>query len=262
MSPSQTTPGRYSRTSKKGNGLEAWRQVLFDVVKKTRIEKIRLERLVMNPQQCRNNDQVPTALERWTGLYKTYRDYGGEALNDERRKGAIMSMLPEALQEKIVWDFDDHKSADSLISWIKTKVRLSTSWKPGKQELFVMDPDEQDLDDALKEVGTNATDEQILAVLDRKFPGRFPRAPPRQAPRHGGGLRAGGPGGGTRTPLPPRRDDRGPPRSREDVTCPNCLKKGHFGSECHEARVERKDRLCFQCGEKGHEARRCQPPSF
>ena len=40
----------------KGNGFEAWRQVLFDVVKKTRVEKIRLERLVLNPPQCRNND--------------------------------------------------------------------------------------------------------------------------------------------------------------------------------------------------------------
>ncbi len=59
----------------KGNGHEAWRQVLSEVVKKTRVEKIRLERTVLNPPQCRTNEQVPMALERWAGLYKTYREH-------------------------------------------------------------------------------------------------------------------------------------------------------------------------------------------
>ena len=235
----------------KGNGFEAWRQVLFDVVKKTRIEKIRLERLVLNPQQCKSNDQVPMALERWAGLYKTYRDHGGEPLNDERRKGAIISLLPEPLQEKIVWDFDDHKIADSLISWIKTKVRIATSWKPGKQELYTVEEDDGDLVSEIRAIGAEASDEQIMAIVNKRFPGR--NAPSGQQR----------PGGGQRDPgrqAPPRKSERGPPRSREDVTCPNCLKKGHFGSECPEGRVRREDRACFSCGEKGHEARHCKKP--
>ena len=237
----------------KGDGFEAWRQVLANVVKKTRIEKIRLERMVLNPPQCQTNDQVPMALERWAGAYKTYRDYGGEPLSDERRKGAVMSMLPEALQEKIVWDFDDYKTADALVSWIRTKVRLATSWKPGRKDALMI-AEEEDLSAEIRALGEDASEEQIMAIVSR----RFPRKNGAPAKTSGGAPIPRGPG----APGKLTRDsaERGPPRSREDVTCPNCLKKGHFASECTEPKVERKDRMCFNCGDKGHVARFCKKP--
>ena len=156
-----------------------------------------------------------------------------------------MSMLPDALQEKIVWDFDDYKTADALVSWIRTKVRLATSWKPGRKDALMI-AEEEDLSAEIRALGEDASEEQIMAIVSRRFP-RKNGAPAKTS-------------GGAPIPRGPGAPERGPPRSREDVTCPNCLKKGHFASECTEPKVERKDRMCFNCGDKGHVARFCKKP--
>ncbi len=41
-----------------------------------------------------------------------------------------MKILPWRIQEKVLWDFDDFKTADALVRWIKSKVRLTTTWRP------------------------------------------------------------------------------------------------------------------------------------
>ena len=116
-----------------------------------------------------------------------------------------------------------------------------------------------DLNQEIKALGDDVTDQQILAIVHRRFPSRGATG------RHNGGGDRRGPPQSDRSraqsdgpPRWPRAQSEGPPRSREDVTCPNCLEKGHFASECKKPRVERKDRVCFECGEKGHEARRCK----
>ena len=43
-----------------------------------------------------------------------------------------------------------------------------------------------------------------------------------------------------------------PPRSRADMTCVNCNRKGHSTSECRQPQVEKKDRKCFLCDTPGH----------
>ncbi len=139
------------------------------------------------------------------------------------------------------------------MSWIRTKVRLATSWKPERKDALMI-AEEEDLSAEIRALGEDASEEQIMAIVYR----RFPRKNGAPAKTSGGapiprGL--GAPGKLTRDSA-----ERGPPRSREDVTCPNCLKKGHFASECTEPKVERKDRMCFNCGDKGHVARFCKKP--
>jgi len=50
---------------------------------------------------------------------QSYLDAGGEPLKDDRRKGSVTKILPWKIQQKVLWDFDEYKSADELISWIK-----------------------------------------------------------------------------------------------------------------------------------------------
>ncbi len=87
--------------------------MLIDVVQETRAEKLVLEKAVMHPQQCPSVDQVPMALERWTTALQAYYDAGGDDMNDERKKGSILKILPWRIQEKVLWDFDDFKTSDA-----------------------------------------------------------------------------------------------------------------------------------------------------
>ena len=237
-----------------GNGFEAWRRVLKDVVQKTRAEKIRLERTVLNPPACSSVEQIPMALERWETSHKSYKEAGGKPVDDERKKGAIISMLPWSLQEKVLWDFDDHKTADSLVSWLKAKVRVTSSWKVGGKEVHNLAEEHEDLRQEMLAIGIHLDDDQLFALANSR------------AGRHGG--RPGGrpgpramPGSDRGPPRAPLGSDRGPPRSKADITCANCLGKGHTAMECKKEKVQRADRLCFQCGKPGHEARRCPEKS-
>ena len=54
-----------------------------------------------------------------------------------------------------------------------------------------------------------------------------------------------------------KRERIAPPRDKRDVTCANCLKKGHTSQECKAPKVAAKDRKCFECGEAGHVASKC-----
>ncbi len=225
----------------RGQGFEAWRKVLHDVVKKTRAEKIKMERIVLNPPQCSNIEQIPMALERWETAHKNYREAGGTALDDDRKKGALIGMLPWSLQEKVLWDFDDHKDVHSLVSWLKAKVRVTSSWKAGGRETHVI-TDEDELREEIQALGAAPTEDQMVALFQNRRGLK---------PRDGTGWPSGPRG------RPGQREDKGPPRSKDDITCANCLKKGHPATDCPAPKVKREDRKCFECGEPGHEARRC-----
>ena len=77
------------------------------------------------------------ALERWTTALQAYYDAGGDDMNDERKKGSILKILPWRIQEQVLWDFDDFKTSDALVRWIKSKVRLTTTWRPTEKEAYL-----------------------------------------------------------------------------------------------------------------------------
>ena len=171
-----------------------------------------------------------------------------------RKKGAIISMLPWSLQEKVLWDFDDHKTADSLVSWLKAKVRVTSSWKVGGKEVHNLAEEHEDLRQEMLAIGIHLDDDQLFALANSRAGGHGGRPGGRPGPR-------AMPGSDRGPPRAPLGSDRGPPRSKADITCANCLGKGHTAMECKKEKVQRADRLCFQCGKPGHEARRCPEKS-
>ncbi len=101
--------------------------------------------------------------------------------------------MPWSLQEKVLWDFDDHKCADSLISWLKAKVRVAASWKVGGKEMHVVEDEYESLRKEINELGVNMTEEQLMAFAERRA------VRPRDAQRSRPGPRQGqelGPGRG------------------------------------------------------------------
>jgi hypothetical protein len=228
----------------KGDGLEAWRRVLEDVTQKTTVEVLDLEKAVMHPSPCANPEQVPMALERWQTAVQAYLDAGGEPLNDDRRKGSVTKILPWRVQQRVLWDFDEYKSADELINWIKRKIRLEVSMAPkGRDAHLVEDLDEEGMHE-LEGLGDEATQDEVNAVYKR-FAGR------------------GGPRGAPSRPWPPRPAGersaaRAPPRSAAESSCPNCLEKGHKADECTKPKIGLDQRRCFLCKQTGHSARHCK----
>ena len=91
---------------------------------------------------------------------------------------------------------------------------------------------------------------EILAFMKQsgfRPPTRGQGGPRRFVPRAGAPARTG----------PAARFGAPPPRSRTDITCINCNRKGHTASECRQPKVEVKDRKCFLCDRVGHLARDC-----
>ena len=99
-----------------GDGLEVWRRVLEDTCQKTKAETLALENAVLQPKPCSTPEQVPMALERWFTTLQTYLDAGGEKLDEDRNKTSILKLLPWKIQEKVLWDVDDFKSCEQLVS--------------------------------------------------------------------------------------------------------------------------------------------------
>ena len=130
----------------KGDGLEAWRRVLEEVTQKIKVEILDLEKSVMHPSPCAAPEQVPMALGRWQTAVQAYLDAGGEPLTDDRRKSSVTKILPWKIQQTVLWDFDEYKSAEELISWIKKKIRLETSMAPkGREAHLTEELDEEKL---------------------------------------------------------------------------------------------------------------------
>ena len=222
-----------------------WRRVLEDTCQETKAEKLSLDHAVMQPKPCSTPEQIPMALERWMTSLQTYLDAGGEQLDDDRKKSSILKILPWNIQERVLWDFDDYKSCDQLISWIKAKVRITTSWKrPGGAEAHSVETEELDEQgqQELAALGRDADAEEVNAVF-RRGQARFAqrRWPPKKQDNGGGGAR----------PV------RAPARPEGEMTCPNCLEKGHDKDACTKPKIDVNKRKCFLCKKEGHRAFQC-----
>ena len=67
-------------------------------------------------------------------------------------------------------------------------------------------------------------------------------------------------GGFTKQKFTGRRDQgraATPPRSRADLRCVNCGKKGHDKTQCRAPKKDMKERPCFKCNQVGHLQKDC-----
>ncbi len=225
------------------NGLEVWRVVNLEITQKTQSELLALEDQVLTPHRVMDIKDIDRALVAWDAALRSYMEAGGTALSKHRQVGAIMRLIPIKVRDQALWEFDKFDGRpDVLRKWIKDRTQWFTKadvTRPGGARAHLFDGDLEEFMSNATEEDHNAiegmSDGELCAFVRKRFlPGQ------RDA----------------RKLMAPRRESA-PPRDKRDVTCPNCLKKGHTSQECRAAKVLSKDRKCFECGEAGHIASKC-----
>ena len=228
-------------------GLEVWRRLLKDHVRKTPAEQMALEDAAMNPKMCSNLGDVEAGFLRWETALKKYHDTlptgSTERLSEQRQLRAVTKMLPMEVQKKVLWDHP-HQFATTydLLEWVLDLARstrhLDSRSSPSRLADLVGSLDEEDDDETRAEVlalGEHASDAEINAVVQRRsFKRNYKRRPPGQQ----------------QTSVSKVPDHlRG--------TCANCLEKGHSARECTKAKVPGDQRRCFICKQIGHFSWKC-----
>ena len=224
------------------NGLEVWRVVNLEMTQKTQSELLALEDAVLTPSRVTEIRDIDKALVAWDAAHRTYLEAGGTSLSKSRQVGAIMRLIPVKVRDQALWEFDKFDGNPTVLrKWIRDRTQWFTKadvGRPGGARAYALDGDGSEASDILSELDLNGADgmadEELCAFVRRKI----------QQDRRN---RPGG--------TPPRRP--APPRDKRDITCPNCLKKGHTSQECREPKVLAKDRKCFGCGEAGHISSKC-----
>ena len=97
----------------------------------------------------------------------------------------------------------------------------------------------------LEDLGDDADQDEVNAV--------FRRGQARVAQRRWPQRKAvAGDAGGGRQAKPPAQA-----RAQADMTCPNCLEKGHDKDQCTKPKIAVEERKCFICKKAGHRAFQC-----
>ena len=225
------------------NGLEVWRLVNIDTTQKSHAELLRLEDEVNRPTRLKDVRDIPRGLLEWDAAYRTFLEAGGQKFDDHRKTWILMQLLPSIVTDKVKWELEKFDGKPmALRTWVKERtqyLRWDDAPSKGKAHLLDQRDDSGSIDDEFESLREDMPDEQLAAFVRRNL-GNGNRKPPFQS-------RA----------LPAANKQKPPPRSKEDMTCPNCLQKWHSSQECTKPKVDIKDRKCFICNEKGHPASKC-----
>ena len=181
--------------------------------------------------------------------HKAYVDAGGKALDDERKCGAIMRMLPFMLTTEILLKYDTFANNPLLLrQWVIHHSKLLTSWQEvrGAKPAHVLEDreagGEEDPGEGEELVRENEvagmSPAEICALINKRWQGGKGTGKTRKSAGKG------------KRPEAPARDAR-------DVRCGNCGRTGHSSAECREPKRGPGERACFNCGELGHTAFRC-----
>ncbi len=226
------------------NGLEVWRVVNLEITQKTQSELLALEDQVLTPHRVSEIRDIDKALVAWDAALRNYIEAGGTGLSKHRQVGAIMRLIPPKVRDQALWEFDKFDGKpDVLRKWIKDRTQWFTKadvTRPGGAKAHMLNGDFEEFMSTASEddlsVMEGMSDGELCAFVRKKL-----------LPGQRNATRGAGPG----------RERQAPPRDKRDITCPNCLKKGHTGQECRQPKIASKDRKCFECGEPGHVASKC-----
>ena len=225
------------------NGLEVWRLININTTQKSHPELMRLEDEVSRPNRLKDVRDIEKGLLEWDGAYRTFLEAGGQKFDDHRKTWILMQLLPTVVTDKVKWEFDKFDGNPlALRKWVKERtqyLRWDEAPSKGKAHLLDQREDSEAVDDEFDSLREDMPDEQLAAFVRRTLGNGNRKLPFRaRAPPVAGKLKP-------------------PPRSKEDMTCPNCLQKGHSSQECTKPKIDIKDRKCFICNEKGHPASKC-----
>ena len=181
---------------------------------KTSAELHRLEEIVVRVNRLGSIKDFPRGFIEWDASYREYIEAGGQALSEHRKVWILMSFFPKEITEKVSWELDKFEGQPlalrNLVRERTQRLQRDGSAAKGKAHLLEgggEDGGAGDELDSLRDQGIteDMPDGELAAFVrkrlfnDKRFPNAAGR--PRQA-----AIR-----------------DKAPARSKEDMTCPNCL---------------------------------------
>ena len=103
------------------NGMEAWRALTRPVTARSASRRVILGQQMRNPPNMKTMDDIICGLERFENSVKDFIMAGGTAPDDEEKCSIVMSKLPEAIQEKMM--FSDFNSYAKLKKYLQEHVQ-------------------------------------------------------------------------------------------------------------------------------------------
>jgi hypothetical protein len=253
----ETAIGNTFANCPRHSGLEAWRLIAEPINDDKLIIQKELLGIVMHPKPATNLDKVEDAMTDWDTNLRLFMKAGGKIPDDSTRRLALIELLPLEVASYVTLHIDlpDLATYDKLRKFVLKYVKIQKNLKrAGHRPAHLVDekPEEEMGDqDGMSEEEAELLEQlaqcedvegriEILAVISK----RGFRPPTRGQ-------------GGQRRRGPPQTGAAPPPRSRNDIVCINCGRKGHSWGECRQDKKDKSDRPCFECGGTGHIAKDC-----
>ena len=124
------------------NGLEVWRVVNLDAAQKTQSEIMVLEDAVLNPRKLKAPHDIANI--QWDMAYRAFVDAGGMTLDDHRKCGALMPMLPDMMRTEVCLKYEQFADKPlALRQWVLHHAKLLVNWQDarGKKLANVLEAD-------------------------------------------------------------------------------------------------------------------------
>ena len=206
-------------------GFDAWRRIVnyIEHGKPIKLEGMRNDMKMMFTKPMKNLEAVPIGIAEFELQIKEYVDCGGPAPSDEEKKSDLLRILPETLQDNLLWRATDPGPYAQFRDMIKAQAArtlLNKRRLPVHAVAQGQEPKPEANGDI--DLGSVTNMEELLAVMKR-FGARKPGNEP---------------------------DKRGARK------CPNCGEE-HKDNKCPHPPVAVADRKCWTCGKKGHSNRDC-----
>ena len=209
-------------------GIDAWRRLIayIDHGKNIKLEGMRTDMKMLHTRTIKNLETVPIGIAEFELQIKEYVECGGTEPTNEEKKSDLLRILPEHLQDNLLWRATDPGPYIQFRDMIKAQAARTLLNRRRLPIHTVAEASPPSQDDEMHE--------ELMAVM-KKFNFRnAKRQPPRQP---------GSPAAAAAAARAPR-------------FCPNCS-GSHPETRCPHPDVDRGQRTCWTCKKSGHSNKDC-----
>ena len=209
-------------------GIDAWRRLIayIDHGKNIKLEGMRTDMKMLHTRTIKNLETVLIGIAEFELQIKEYVECGGIEPTNEEKKSDLLRLLPEHLQDNLLWRATDPGPYIQFRDMIKAQAARTLLNRRRLPIHTVAEASPPSQDDEMHE--------ELMAVM-KKFNFRnAKRQPPRQP---------GSPAAAAAAARAPR-------------FCPNCS-GSHPETRCPHPDVDRGQRTCWTCKKSGHSNKNC-----